>query len=95
MSNLSFIEDNTVSNDDLPLGERTSPNKTILNNIQTNLSRQISSTPIRKKTTNTIKKKSNNKRPNNVVGVAVIEERRVRFHTFIKHLFFIFCQHRV
>jgi len=49
-TNLSLHEDNTVSIDDLPLGERTSPNKTILNNIQTNLSQPIISTPIKKKT---------------------------------------------
>jgi hypothetical protein len=74
--NLSLHEDNTVSIDDLPLGERTSPNKTIQNNIQTNLSQTIISTPIKKKP-NTNKKKYNYKRQNNIVGVAVIEERRV------------------
>ncbi|CAF3462828.1 unnamed protein product, partial [Rotaria sp. Silwood2] len=76
-SNICLNEDNTVSIDDLPLGERTSPNKPILNNIQSNLSQQISSTPIKKKQIN-YKKKPNNKRSNNIVGVAVIEERRVR-----------------
>lgn len=79
--NLSFNEDNTNSYDDIPLGERTSPNKTILNNIQTNLSQQQQqqqtfSTPIKKKS-NSNKKKTNIKRQNNSVGVAVIEERRV------------------
>jgi len=69
--NLSLHEDNTASIDDVPLGERTSPNKTILNNIQTNLSQTILSTPIKKKT-NTNKKKTNYKRQNNIVGVAVI-----------------------
>lgn len=78
-TNLSFNEDNTNSIDDLPLGERTSPNKIILNNIQTNLSQQILSTPVKKKS-NTNKKKSNLKQKNNIVGVAVIEERRVRFY---------------
>jgi hypothetical protein len=72
------MEDNTLSIDDLPLGERTSPNKTFTNNIQNNLSQTILSTPQRKKT-NSIKKKSNHKRLNNSVGVAVIEERRVTF----------------
>jgi len=74
--NLNSQEDNTNSIDDLPLGERTSPNKTILNNIQTNFTQQILSTPIKKKS-NSIKKKTNIKRQNNIVGVAVIEERRV------------------
>lgn len=73
---MSFQEDNTNSIDDLPLVERTSPNKTILNH-DTNLSQQILSTPIKKKS-NPIKKKPIVKRQNNVVGVAVIEERRVR-----------------
>jgi hypothetical protein len=74
--NLNSQEDNTNSIDDLPLGERTSPSKTILNNIQTNFTQQILSTPIKKKS-NSIKKKTNIKRQNNIVGVAVIEERRV------------------
>ncbi|CAF0803664.1 unnamed protein product [Rotaria sordida] len=75
-SNIYLNEDNTVSIDDLPLGERTSPNKPILNNNQNNLSQPIILTPIKKKQ-NTNKKKSISKRTNNTVGVAVIEERRI------------------
>ncbi|CAF3234715.1 unnamed protein product [Rotaria socialis] len=76
-SNIFFHEDNTLSMDDLPLGERTSPNKHVINNIQTNLPQQIISTPIKKKTNANKKKSNNNKRTNNIVGVAVIEERRI------------------
>ena len=78
-------EDNTLSIDDLPLVERTSPNKNIFNNIQTNLSQQNISTPITKKP----KKKPVQKRPNNTVGVAVIEERRVKIDFyFLNFLYF-------
>ncbi len=73
----SFGEDNTISIDDLPLGERTSPNKINFNQIQTNLSQQIISTSIKNKLI-TNKKKIISKRQNNILGVAVIEERRVR-----------------
>ncbi len=83
----SFQEDNTNSIDDLPLGERTSPNKTILNNIQTNFTpQQILSTPIKKKS-NSNKKKPTVKRQNNTVGVAVIEERRVCLESTFSSLF--------
>jgi hypothetical protein len=78
--NLSLQEDNTNSIDDLPLGERTSPNKTILNNI----SQQILSTPMKKKIISQ-KKKSTIKRQNNIVGVAVIEERRVWVFNLTKY----------
>ncbi|CAF1382889.1 unnamed protein product [Adineta ricciae] len=71
-----FHEDNTNSIDDLPLGERTSPNKPISTNIGLHLTETLSSTPIKKKSI-TIKKKSNPKKVNNIVGVAVIEERRI------------------
>lgn len=71
-----FHEDNTNSIDDLPLGERTSPNKPIPTNLGLHLTQTLSSTPIKKKS-NSIKKKSNHKKVNNIVGVAVIEERRV------------------
>ena len=76
----SFQEDNTNSIDDLPLGARTSPNKPFINNIQTNFTQQqqqLISTPIKKKSNSSTKKKSTVKRQNNIVGVAVIEERRV------------------
>ncbi|CAF1658248.1 unnamed protein product [Rotaria magnacalcarata] len=76
-SNIFFHEDNTLSMDDLPLGERTSPNKPVINSIQTSLPQQIISTPIKKKTNANKKKSNNNKRTNNIVGVAVIEERRI------------------
>lgn len=68
-------EDNTNSIDDLPLGERTSPNKTLFN--------PILSTPIKKKSNSTNKKKSLIKKQNNILGVAVIEERRVTNKTFL------------
>ena len=86
---LLLNEDNTNSIDDLPLGERTSPTKILLNNIQTNIDEQQTfSTPIKKKL-NSNKKKSNLKKQNNIVGVAVIEERRVR-HSSSINLTFLF-----
>jgi hypothetical protein len=76
-SNLPLTEDNTLSIDDLPLVERTSPNKPILNIQEILLPQQIISTPTKKKSL-TNKTKTNTKRTNNTLGVAVIEERRVR-----------------
>lgn len=67
-------EDNTNSIDDIPLKERTSPSKTLFN--------PIFSTPMKKKSNSTNKKKSIIKKQNNILGVAVIEERRV-IHSFI------------
>ena len=71
-SDFPLHEDNTVSIDDVPLGERASPNKSIGNTVETN-----SSQPIKRKSNTTRKKSNNSKRANNTVGIAVIEEQRV------------------
>ena len=76
-TSLCVNEENTNSIDDLPLGERTSPSKPVNQTVQTV---SVLSTPINRKRANSSKKKSSNKRSNNIVGVAVIEERRVKHH---------------
>lgn len=75
---IPFHEDNTNSIDDLPLGERTSPNKPLSNPIESNTFNPVLlTTPVKKKTSSNNKKKTSQKKVNNIVGVAVIEERRV------------------
>jgi hypothetical protein len=81
--NISFDDDLTSSIDDLPLGERTSPNKSVSSIVEGKTpvehvppTPMATATPIKKKNV-PVKKKSGSKRTSNILGVSVIEERRV------------------